>query len=95
MTKTKSLALQCIGIFFAFLFIYWWAGREYRKVHPVKQDDQFPQTEKAFEEINQRYDKLLKNWENKHIKIYQGRWVEDIVKVGDFWSPGYLEVIGK
>lgn len=26
-------------------------------------------------------------------KIYQGRWVEDIVKVGDYWSVGYLEVI--
>ncbi len=26
------------------------------------------------------------------VKIYQGQWVEDIVKVGDYWSVGYLEV---
>ena len=29
------------------------------------------------------------------VKVYQGRWVEDIVKVGDWWSMDYLEVIGK
>ena len=26
------------------------------------------------------------------VKIYQGQWVEDIIKVGDYWSVGYLEV---
>ena len=29
------------------------------------------------------------------VKTYQGRWVEDMKKVGDFWSVGYLEVMGK
>ena len=29
------------------------------------------------------------------VKVYQGRWVEDIVKVGDWWSVGVLEVLGK
>ena len=27
------------------------------------------------------------------VKVYQGQWVEDIIKVGDYWSVGYLEVI--
>ena len=26
------------------------------------------------------------------VKVYQGQWVEDIIKVGDYWSVGYLEV---
>ena len=25
--------------------------------------------------------------------VYQGRWVEDIRKVGDWWSVGYLELM--
>lgn len=36
MTKTNSLILQCLGTFLAFLGIWWWTGREYRKTHPVK-----------------------------------------------------------
>lgn len=37
MSKTKSLALQCIGTFCAFTFIFWWVGwREYQKAYPVK-----------------------------------------------------------
>ena len=27
------------------------------------------------------------------VKTYQGQWVEDIIKVGDYWSVGYVEVI--
>lgn len=26
-------------------------------------------------------------------RVYQGRWVENITKVGDYWSVGYLEVM--
>ena len=29
------------------------------------------------------------------VKIYQGQWVEDIKKVGEYWSVGVLEVIGR
>ena len=63
MTKTKSMTLQCLGVFIAFLGVWWWVGREYNKAYP------------------------------EPIKVYTGRWIEDIRKVGDFWSPGYLEVI--
>ena len=32
-------------------------------------------------------------WGNRtEVKIYQGRWVNDIRKVGDYWSVGALEV---
>lgn len=26
------------------------------------------------------------------VKTYQGQWVEDIIKVGDYWSVGYVGV---
>ncbi|OHB68807.1 MAG: hypothetical protein A2W17_01470 [Planctomycetes bacterium RBG_16_41_13] len=34
MSKTKSLILQCTGIFFVSLIFWWWVGREYCKTHP-------------------------------------------------------------
>lgn len=27
----------------------------------------------------------------KAVKVYEGEWKENIVKVGEFWSVGYLE----
>lgn len=37
MSKTKSLVLQCVGVFVMFLGVWWWVGREYEKTHPVQE----------------------------------------------------------
>ena len=38
MSKTKLMALQCLGVFLAFMGVWWWTGREYQKTHPIKQE---------------------------------------------------------
>ena len=46
----------------------------------------------VWNEIDKQYPKPKKVAE---IKIYTGKWVEDTRKVGEYWSVGYLEVIGR
>ena len=38
---------------------------------------------------------LLVWGKQKPIKVYAGQWIENTRKIDDFYSVGYLEVIGK
>lgn len=81
MSKTKSMILQCIGVFLAFLCIWWWVGREYKKTHPVKEVEQGITGPGKWIMLHGTCTVFGKS---THMKVYKGIWHKD-----------YLEIIGR
>ena len=87
MSKTKSLVLQCLAVFLAFLGVWCWVGREYKKVYPKQVSINYRLKHRQCIDCGKvlhSSEKIecvdCKGIENP-VKIYKGKWHKDYLEV--------------